>query len=439
MKQLVVGIVSVMICIAFISPTLVAQEQSDYETIQTFKAKLKELQKAMESASTVQECVDISSRIDDLEKEYAGHVDLLDKALYPDGYKGKIASTRTELKMAQDKLGIIETQFARISELEAQVKTLTDKVDKLTGENASLLQQVQRMGEAVKGTSAGMASNRSIIDSLKKVINRLRTNIQDRDAMIFALVDSLFMQYDKSVTSMKDVEKQSLVGRLERRSVFNNIKRSIEDNLAFMQSTSLSSKDLVEMIKEQKKFASQWKAFGSKLQGLYEPGKKGAKQISEVDGLLDEWGKRADASFWRGLNLAFRDRGLGVKEFNSGSEFKTNLMDFISGEIKEAKSGKADESYKRYQSFYDSLWTKELEPAWMPLLVDSGKISETDKSEIEAEVNNWGSAVSPSRLWLYIIIILVVVVVAYFLFRKKSPPVSEPHRSLHNPSTQKQL
>jgi hypothetical protein len=422
MKQVIIGLTSLMICIVFIVPSVAAQEKSDYEVIQTFKQKLTDINKSIEKASTVQECVDITSRIDDLEKEYADYVALLDKALYPDGYKGKVANVRIQLKMGQEKLGIIETQFARINDLEAQVKSLNAKVESLTGENANLLQQVQKMGEEAKGAASGMASTRGIIDSLNKVINKLRNNIKERDQMIFALVDSLFMQYDKSVSSMKDVEKQSLAGRLDRKNIFSNMKKSIQDNLAFLQTTQLSSKDLVEMINEQKRFASQWKAFGAKLQGLYEPGKKGATEIKDVESLLVEWGQKADATFWHGLNLAFSERGLAVKAFNSGSEFKTNLVDFISAEIKDAGSDKKDQSLKAYQSFYDSLWVTQLKPTWIPLLVDSGKISDSDRQEIESKVANWGGAVSPSRMWLYLLVMVVVLVIAYFLFRKKSPP-----------------
>lgn len=422
MRQFIVGFASVLVCIAFIVPSLPAQEKSDYEIIQTFKQQLNEINTSIEKASTVQECVDISSRIDDLEKQYASNVTLLDKALYPEGYNGKIATVRTQLKLAQEKLGVIETQYARITDLEAQVKSLTGKVDSLNGMNASLLKQVQKMGEEVKGAASGMASTRTIIDSLNKVISKLRSNIQERDQMIFALVDSLFMQYDKSVSSMKDVEKQSLAGRLERRNVFSNMKKSIQDNITFLQTTQLSSKDLVEMINEQKRFASQWKAFGAKLQGLYAPGKKGANEVKEVQSMLDEWGQKADATFWRGLNLAFQERGLAVKSFNSGDEFRTNLLDFIGTEIKDANEGKKDESFKAYQSFYDSLWITQLKPAWMPLLVDSGKISDSDRQEIETQVANWGSAVSPSRLWLYILVIVVVAALAYFVFRKKKTP-----------------
>jgi hypothetical protein len=422
MKQLIASLLCIVVCFVYVSPASFAQEKSDYEVIQSFKKKLNEIQKSIESASTVQECVDIASRIDDLETEYADNVALLDKALYPDGYKGKILNTRTQLKLAQEKLGIIETQFARIAALEAQVKTLTDNVDKLTGENANLLLQVQQLGETAKGTAAGMEANKSIIDSLKKVIGRLRNNIKERDDMIFALVDSLFMQYDKSVTSMKDVEKQHLAGKLERRNVFANIKRSVEDNLAFLQSTALTSKDLVEMIKEQKKFASQWKAFGAKLGGLYEPGKKGANQILDVQSMIDEWGKRADATFWRGLNLAFRDRALAVKIFNSGAEFKSNLISFIDDEIKSSNTEMKDESLKRYQLFYDSLWTTELAPAWIPLLVDSARISDGDRKDIEGKVDEWGKAVHPPRMWIYIIIGVVVLFIAYVFIRRMQSP-----------------
>jgi hypothetical protein len=430
MKQLAFCVLSLLVCSLFLGVSVQAQEKSDYETIQTFKQKLSEIKTEIQKASTVQECVDIAGRIDELEKEYADNVDLLDKALYPDGYKGNIANVRMDLKLSQEKLGIIETQFARITELEGQVKALTGKVDSLTGENANLLAQVNRMSAEARG---GATSSKAIIDSLKKVINKLRNNIQERDQMIFALVDSLFMQYDKPVASMKDVEKQSLAGRLQRRNVFTNMRKAIQDNIAFLQTTELSSKDLVDMINEQKRFASQWKAFGSKLQGLYEPGKKGSNEVKDVQAMLDEWGQKVDATFWHGLNLAFQEHGLAVKAFNSGNEFKTNLLDFIDGQIKDAQSGKKDESFKTYQAFYDSLWQVQLKPAWMPLLVDSGKISDADRKEIESDVANWGSAVSPSRVWIYVLILIVLLVAAYFLFMRKKAP-SVPPAAPPNPS-----
>jgi len=176
------------------------------------------------------------------------------------------------------------------------------------------------------------------------------------------------------------------------------------------------------LFNEQKRFASQWKAFGAKLEGLYEPGKKGANEMKEVQSLLDEWGQKADASFWRGLNLAFQERHLDVKPFSSGSEFETNLLDFIKGEINDAGSGKKEESFKAYQTFHDSLWVPQLKPAWIPLLIDSGKISDSDRQELEAQIANWGSAVSPSRMWLYVLVIVVAIAIGYFLFRKKKTP-----------------
>jgi hypothetical protein len=428
MKQLMMGFVSLLFCSVFVLPPVQAQEKSDYEVIQSFKQKLAEIKDEIQRASTVQECVDISQRIDDLEKEYADNVKLLDQYLYPNGYKGSIANVRMDLKLSQEKLGIIETQFTRITELEGEVKALTGKVDSLTGQNADLLAQINRMGEEAKGMEAGAASAKAVIDSLKNVINKLRKNIKDRDQMIFALVDSLFMQYDKSVASMKDVEKQSLSGRLARRNVFTNMKKAIQDNIQFLQTTELSSKDLVDMINEQRRFALQWKAFGAKLQGLYAPGKKGANEMKDVQNMLDEWGQKVDASFWQGLNLAFQEHGLAVKPFNSGSEFKTNLLGFIDEQIKDAQSGKKEKSYKAYVAFYDSLWQMQLKPSWIPLLVDSGKISDADRKEIETDVANWGNAVSPSRIWIYILILAVLLVAAYFFFffRKKTPAQPPP-------------
>jgi len=415
---------SLIVLAIIVVSSLVAQVRSDYEVTQSFKKKYNEIQKSIEASLTVQECVEVSARIDDLEKEFANDVKLLDKALYPDGYKGKIATARLQLKLSQEKLGIIQTQFARILEMETQAKMLTEQVDMLADENTALLNQVQRLGEAFRGTAAEMRADRRMIDSLSGLIGKLRKNLKERDALIFALVDSLFMQYDKNVASTKDVEKQSLTGKLERKNVFTNVRKSIEDNLALLQSTSLTSKDIAEMVKEQRKFQGQWKATGSRLSGLYEPGKKGANQVAQIDALLVDWGKEADSAIWRGLNLAFRDKGFGIEIFGTGDELVANFKKLAEEEIKPVAQGRGDEANKRYQAFYDSLWTMELEPSWLPLLVESGKISDDQKKEFEAQVADWGNAVRPPRLWMFLVIAIVVLVSAYALYRKtKSPNV----------------
>ncbi len=386
-----------------------AQEKSDYQVVQEFQAKYKAIQKATEAAATVQDCGSIAYSINELERENADYKKLLDKALYPDGFEGKIQNARLQLRLAQDKLGVIEDQVKRIAELRAQVDLLSEQVSQLSGENSNLLKQIQKMSSD---------KSKATIDSLQGLISKLQAGIRQRDQLIFALVDSLFLQYDKDITSLKDVEKQSLVGKIEKGNVFTSIKRSIRDNIEFLEATSLSGKDVAEMAKQQRKFEVQWQGFGKKLAAIYSTGKKGANEVTQIDTMLADWGRKTKGIFWHQLNLQFRDRGFAVKEFSSGNQFNDHIQEFIDGEITVAAKAKSDELYKRYVIFSDSVWRGDVKPEWLPLLVDRGELSDSQVQALDSKVDEWRKTVQPPQTIMYILIALVLGLIAWFAYKR---------------------
>ena len=97
--------------------------------------------------------------------------------------------------------------------------------------------QVQQLTANVKKLSGDLFNAATPMDSLRSMIVKLRQGLQERDALIFALTDSLFMQYDKNVGDMKDVEKQGLISKIDRHGIIGNVKRSIIDNITFLEST----------------------------------------------------------------------------------------------------------------------------------------------------------------------------------------------------------
>jgi hypothetical protein len=388
-----------------------AQEQSDYQIAQSFSKEYKALTKAIEIAQTVQECAAISVNIDAMEKGYAPHKALLDKTLYPDDFQKKLEMVRGQLAYAQNKLGIIQESVAKIAALEVQVKELSAQVEKLSNENGALLKEIQ-------GLRASKALNQKAVDSLNALVAKLRTNIRDRDKMIFSMVDSIFMQYDKNVDALKDVEKQKVASHFERNNVLSNIKKSIVDNVLFLESTSLSGKDLATLIGEQKKFASQWKGLGPKLAGIYLAQKDRAKEIATIDTMLASWGTKVDAALWKSLNELFTRHNLTVRPFNNGNEFQTNLVGFIDDEIQNANQRTEAVRYQVYSMFVDSVWNADLTTAWMPLLRDNNMVTEAQFTQIKSKVDSWRSAVEPPRTTLYIIIAAVVLVVLLILYRR---------------------
>lgn len=397
-----------LMTLALAAITAWGQVKSDYEITQSFDRETKALARAIEEATTVVEFVDIESRLMELEQGYAEHTRLLDRALYPDGYEGRLMKLWGQVSYAKGKITIIESQYARISELEAQVRGLTDQVESLTGQNTKMLAEVRRL-----------SASKATIDSLNIVIIQLRLGLRERDKLIFALVDSLFLQYDKNLGAMSDQEKQGVAARLERRNVFSNIRKAINDNLQFLESTALTGMDIAKISAEQRSFASKWRGVGGQLAGVYAGSKsQKAKELALIDTMLVEWRNKLNSRFWSALNGLFGDRQIPVAPFKTAEEFFANMSSYLDEEIRKARDEKDGQRYFRYEAFADSVWDMHLKPSWIPSMLEDGRLTAEQVKQIESKVDEWGDIVSPPLTAVYIVVGLVMIVVLLYLYRR---------------------
>ena len=318
---------------------------------------------------------------------------------------------------------MIETQLTRIVELESQVRELSGKINNLTQENDKLMGEVKNLESTQALNKEAAAHNNALIDSLNTVIIKLRQNLKERDNLVFALLDSLFMQYDKNVASMNDVEKQGISGKLERRNVLTNLKKSIADNLQFLESTNLTPSDYAEIARQHQRFANQWKGFGPKLASIYLSGKQKKNEVALIDSMLSTWSVKVDQSTWKALASLMNKGGVQLKPFSNGTEFTTNFLEFVDAEIKNVKKEPGDVRAKRFNTFNDIVWKTDLKPTWLPVLVESGKITADQKTEIENRFKSWQSAITPVSPIVYILIVILIAIVLWSLSRyiRKKP------------------
>lgn len=391
-----------------IPAALAAQVRSDYEIVRAFEGESVAIATAIEAANTTVEIVDIESRIMELDSTYREYRILIDRALYPDGFAGRLMKLRGQLTYAKDKITIIESQYARISELETQVRELSSQVENLAGENAKMLGEMKRLRDS-KGT----------IDSLNAVIIKLRQGLRQRDDLIFALVDSLFLQYDKDVAVMTDREKRGVAARLERRNVFTGIRQSIQDNVRFLDATELTGNDIVKLSEEHQSFASKWQGLGKKLADVYVgTASKRAAEVATIDTMINRWKDKLGGLYWKTLNDVFARSSAEVKPFANGREFYANLTAYLDEEIRKARDEKDGQRYFRYEAFADSLWEQSVLPDWIPSMVKTGGLTEQEVEAITAKVEEWKGIVSPPLTMVYIIVGLVMLVVVFYLYRR---------------------
>ena len=317
--------------------------------------------------------------------------------------------------------------------MEAKIKEISEQIGKLNEQNEKLLADVQRLSQNVQKLTGDAFSSLTPIDSLRRQIVQLHAGLAERDALIFSLVDSLFLQDDKNVTDMKDVERQGLLGKVEHHGIFANIKRSLQDNLLFIEATTLKQSDMASILKQQQQFRTQWTGIGPKLAGLY-AGKQKKNDVALVDSMLQQWSSKVDAATWRSLNTLFKEKEVWIKEFTNGDEFSDNLIAFIDTQIKNGGGQSQEARYTFFKNFDENVWTPELSP-WLASLVDAQKITPDQKKNIEGKVLEWRSAVKPgSFLWIYIGIVIVLLVLGgavLFVRRKKIvlPKPAPPHQS----------
>lgn len=413
-----------LVWLVVLSSFLAAQEKSDYATVQKFQGMVKTLAKSVDSAKTVQDCADVSASINAMIVEFRPDSELLNKVLYPEDYAATLENLRNKLFVRQKDLGVIEAQFIRITELETKVRALSDSLGMSNAANEKLLADVKQLTLTVKRLTAELGT----VDSLRRMIAKLQQGLQARDELIFALTDSLFLQYDKNISDMKDVEKQGLMGKVERRGVVSNIKRAIQDNVVFLETTQLKGNDLVAIVRQQQRFQSQWKGLGPKIAALYLTGKQKKNEVAVVDSMLATWNGKVDRAMWRSLNALFKEKGFAVKEFNTGDEFAANLIAFVDEQIQNPNKEMMETRSKLFANFDQNVWQPDLSTNWLPALVESGRITEAQKKDIDDKVDTWRSSVSPGASWIIYVLILVVIliVVAVVIRLRKRKATAEP-------------
>ena len=415
----IIRLITLLVVMSF---ALAAQQKSDYAVVQRFQTLTISIAINIDQAKTVQECAEANTSVDAVEKEFGDDKALINKANYPDGYDKTIEQLRGKLLIRQRDLGVVESQITRITELEVKIHELSDQIMKLTNQNETLMTEVRQLSQNIKKLSGDLFNTTTPIDSLRNMIVKLRQGLQERDALIFALTDSLFMQYDKNVSDMKDIEKQGLLGKIDRHGIIGDVKRSIIDNITFLESTQLKGSDLVSLVRQQKRFQSQWSGLAPKLASLYLSGKSKKSEVGVVDSMLATWGDEVDGAMWRSLNMLFKEKGFAVTGFKNGDEFIANVIIFFDEQIQNANKESDDTRYKLYTNFNESFWQTDLNPTWLPALTELHKISDAQKKDIETKFEKWHASVMPGATWLtYILIVLgvlLVAIVSVWIFRK---------------------
>ena len=402
-------VVIVLLIGVLIHPVLA---QSDYEIVQSFKQKYEQLEESINSAQNIKELNSVVTDIDRLRKEYEDKKELLDKSLYPD----KFDRMFEKLDMA---FVIRNQDFTTIDVLQTENLELNEQITVLNARNTELMNKIQELEYVNK-------RNAKKIAELETLVNSLRLSLKRRDELILSVVDSLMPHLTPDRTALTSEEKDQVYIEAEKNNVLANIKKSLQDNIQFIEVAAFEPEDLNEIKKQQRDFANFWQYEGIKLVDVYVDKKQRTNEIKEIDSLFTQWYRILDYEAWKNIKAEFAFNEIHLFEFLNGDEFTNVLISFIDEEIKNIGVKSHEESEKTYALFADSTWFKVIDPKWIPYLIENEMLTHENKNRIESKIADWKGRLTPSSLdWIYVLVAIIVVAGFGVMYQKRRSKLRE--------------
>ena len=383
-------------------------QQDDYSIVKKFKELFQEIEFQIKQADSLDQLDDIEVQIDNLQQNYIGHKVLLDKSLYPDDFTTSITKLRKQLFTRKG-------DFTKITVLTTKVSELTIQVEQLNEQSKALIAKVQDLAELSK-------SDHDKISQLQKSIASLRVSLRKRDDLVISILDSILPAGFTNAGNLSSNEKQKIISKASETNIIDNIEKAINENIRFLQVTTLAPDDIESMNAKRQKFENTWRNVGDKISGIYSAKSKNTYNFIRIDSSFAEWNEAINMAGWNSIKNTFANNGIYLNNFTNGKEFTSVIKNFTLDEIKNVDL-KNETSKNDYKAFADSGWFGTIKPTWVPFLIDNNMLTEAQKDTIEANIARWKEAVEPNTIsiWIYIIGgVLILMLIVLFTRKNKN-------------------
>ncbi len=410
MRQLTIAL-ALFFTYTFLQGNMIAQE-SDYDVKVNFESACKAIKDSIDGAKTTAALDALKSGVDSLETEYAPREKFLDKALYPETFAGKITNLKNLFQLTYERVYLIQNQGITIEELEGRIILLSARIDTLSSERNRLFAELEE--------------NKSSVGKMRETIRKLTATLLAKDRLIFALVDSIFLPYDKNLNQMGDIQKEAIAAKLLRSNVAARVYDIAADNLKFLQTTTLQPKDYAGMIDQHVQFTAKWSGLREKINAVSyaseaeKTGKgkgKTGQQVAaaaaqtHVDSVLMDWDSKLASVFWGALNKEFTDKGVKVLPFTDGRSFSVSIRTYVDSAKAKGENTK---------TFVDEVWKGRIDKEWRDALSKESMLGKTEYAALDKYVSTLSEEKLDAKLFMYIGIVLVLVLLAWWIFGRKA-------------------
>jgi len=404
-------------------------QQSDYDIKTTFEERVATLKTSIDSAKSLVALDTLKTAIDSLDRRYAPRSAFLDKARYPQTFAGTMTELRDRHLMAYDRTYLLQTQGIRISDLESQISSLSLRLDTLTIERNKLFQD--------------LAESKRSVAAMRETIRKLATNLQAKDRLLFAMIDSIFIPYGKDLSRVGDMQKEAITHKLEQANVVTRVYDIASDNVTFLEATQLQGKDYAAMMDQYATFSNRWKGLREKMVAVAtaptpsEPGATPAGKPragmkgpsittapapkpapgSEVDSILAVWNERMQKTFWTAIQKEFTDKAIPVNSFSDARTFSESIRSYV----QMAKTSGEDPSV-----FVNDVWKARIDKEWREALTKDAMLGRAEYAALDKLVSELGAQKFDLRFVLYALVVLALAIAVWWFFIRKPKPASTP-------------
>jgi|WetSurMetagenome_2_1015567.scaffolds.fasta_scaffold21760_3 hypothetical protein len=431
-------------CVA--APLATAQE-SDFEVKRNYELAYTTIRQRIDSATTVAELDSLLLRLNGLETQYAVKSRFLDKALYPDDFAGSIHKLRQYHGLTYERVYLIQTQGIAIKDYEARLTALEGRIDSLTTQNRQLL--------------GDLKAARQSLTQLRERVRRLSAAMLSRDRLIFALVDTIFLPYDKDMQQVSDVQKEAIARKLLKSNIVARVYDIAADNVKFMEATQLQGKDFKGMFDQVQQFKTKWSGLREKLNAVAQtadaallekessapattpgaaPGRKPATgkprtpaaaaadsaaaaaqrlQLEQpamfVDTALTQWEAGLQKAFWAGLAREFSSKGAPLQPFSDGAGFTAAIQSYVDSAKKDGRDVSA---------FVKEVWKEKVDKEWREVLERDEVLGKAQYASLDKMVSEIGEKQFDLKFLLYIVLAAAAALLIYWVFGRKPKPAA---------------
>lgn len=414
--------ITVFLFVMLASLPLFGQE-SDLEVKNNFERTYRSIVEAIDSAKSTAILDSLLNAISGVESQYTSRQAFLDKALYPETFTSSIAKLRSLHSLTYDRVMLIQSQGMTIVEYEERISSLSARLDSLTADRDRLFSELK-------------ASRKSLTEMREKM-RILSRSLEARDRLTFALVDSIFLPYDKNLSQASEVQKEAVTRKLLKSNVVARVYDIAADNVKFLDVTQLQAKDYASLIEQQQQFKTKWTGLRDKINAVAisaepsdntkaatEPGKKGKgtaikdtsthssvqEPATHVDAIMSEWEAKLKASFWASLNKEFSTKSVYVRPFTDAQSFAASMRLYVD-------SAKADG--RDVFLFVNDIWKDRIDKEWREALTKDSMLGKAEYASLDKTVSELGEKKFDMKFILYVLVAAVAAFGGWWLVQRK--------------------